>query len=61
MPEDLEAFLGKKKIIKESFPEVDGSFTCQECNETVIKGMFDEDGGIIIWYCTENHKSQVSI
>jgi hypothetical protein len=61
MPEDLEAFLGKKKPVKEDFPEIDGSFACQECNEVIVKAMFDEDNRIIIWYCSENHRSQVSI
>jgi hypothetical protein len=61
MPENLEEFLGKGKVIKENFPETIGSFTCQECNEIVTKGMFDEDNSIIIWYCSENHRSQVSL
>ena len=61
MPEDLEAFLGKKKLTKENFPEVNGSFSCQDCGEIVVNAMFDEDNNIIIWYCSENHRSQVSI
>ena len=61
MPEDLEEFLGKKKPIKESFPEIDGAFACQECNEVIVNAMFDEDNRIIIWYCSSEHRSQVSI
>jgi hypothetical protein len=62
MPEDLEAFLGKSKIIKEDhLPDAEGSFACQECNEVVLSGKFDVDNKLIIWYCSNNHRSQVSI
>lgn len=61
MPEDLEAFLGKKKPTKENFPEVGGGFSCQECNEVVEGALFDEDNKIIIWYCSQEHRSQVSL
>jgi hypothetical protein len=61
MPEDLEAFLGKKKPVKENFPEINGSFACQECPEILTEALLDEDNRIIIWYCSENHRSQVSL
>ena len=61
MPEDLEAFLGKNKAVEHNLEEVTGSFACQECNEVITKAGFDEVNSILVWFCSENHRSQVSL
>lgn len=61
MANSLESFLGKENVVKENFPEVEGGFSCQECDESVSIGMFDEENMIIIWYCSQEHRSQVSL
>lgn len=62
MPDSLEDFLGKtKKKQEESMQEVDGGYSCQECLEIVSKAYFDEENSILVWYCIDNHRSQVSL
>jgi hypothetical protein len=62
MPSSLEDFLGKgKRKEEELLQEVDGGYSCQECLENVNKAYFNEEEGILIWYCTEGHRSQVTL
>lgn len=62
MPESLEQFLGKAKQKQEELlQEVQGGYSCQECFEVIEKAYFDEKEGILVWYCSDNHRSQVTI
>lgn len=38
---------------------VDGAFACQLCNEVVDEAILLPDDGIIIWECSEGHKSKM--
>lgn len=59
MPEDLAKFLNKDKP-KDFITNTSGTFQCQHCDEIIYNAKFDEEEGTIIWYCSENHKSQVA-
>lgn len=60
MPESLEEFLGKS--VPNNFIEnTEGSFECQTCGEKIFTGYYNEEESILIWYCSEKHRSQVSL
>lgn len=61
MPEDLAKFLNKDVKNEGVFPEVLGGYSCQECLEAVSVAFFNEEEGILFWFCKENHRSQVTL
>jgi hypothetical protein len=36
---------------------IDGSFTCMTCGEVVDEGMYFPVDSILIWKCSQEHKS----
>jgi|694.fasta_scaffold12454_2 hypothetical protein len=59
MAESLEDFLGSVK--KENLTEVNGSLSCQECEERASVGWLDEEKMILTYRCSNNHQSKVKI
>ena len=57
MAESLEGFLKGKKTKR---MDVSGSFECQECREVVTSAILDDDL-ILLWKCSNNHTSKVSL
>ena len=62
MPESLEEFLGKnKQKQEEGLQQVDGGYSCQDCLEICNTAYLNEEEMILVWYCTNGHRSQVSL
>lgn len=59
MAESLEDFLGIKN--QENLILVNGSLSCQQCEEKVPTGMLDENTMILTYKCSNNHKSKVKL
>lgn len=38
---------------------MDGSFSCQTCNDVSNEAQFDKNAGVISWTCSNNHESKV--
>lgn len=57
MTESLEDFLN----INKKYVEVNGSLSCQECNEIVSVGRLDEESMTLTYRCTKNHESKVKL
>jgi hypothetical protein len=59
---NLEQFLDKNKEVKIMEP-ASGSFSCQdlECEEIVFEGFIDRNANKIVWICSKDHKSSVTI
>jgi len=59
MPESLEDFLGTSS--KDNLTLVNGSLSCQECEEIVNQGFLDENTMILTYKCSSGHKSGVKL
>ena len=57
MTESLEDFLN----INKKYVEVNGSLSCQECDEIVSIGRLDEESMTLTYRCTKNHESKVNL
>lgn len=40
-------------------PNVEGSFECQTCRETVHAAYYDRPNSIIKWWCSQGHESVI--
>lgn len=61
---DPTSFISKKPKQEESNPDailISGSFVCQECNETCKEAKLDEAKRQIVWFCSENHRSEARL
>jgi hypothetical protein len=38
-----------------------GTFMCQDCNENVRQAKFNEDELLIVYVCSQNHRSEVQL
>lgn len=57
---NFEEFVGKAKKTPKT-TNTQGTFSCQECEEVVLEGYFDEQDGSISWVCPAGHESRVKI
>jgi hypothetical protein len=55
----IEDFMSKKTPdIKKAGSTVDGSFSCEECNEVVKVALYEEDSRELTWTCSKDHVSK---
>ena len=59
MSDNLKDFL--KPEPKGNIIQINGSMSCQECNEVVHSGSMSEDDMIIIYRCSKGHSSKVRL
>lgn len=59
MADSLEDFLGTKN--KEDLTIVNGSLSCQQCDEKVNTGILDENTMLLTYRCSKNHQSKVKL
>lgn len=57
MAESLEDFLSLNK----NYIDVNGSLSCQDCEEIVSTGKLDEESMILVYRCSKNHESRVKL
>jgi len=58
----LEDFLGKSDTIDRSKLSVLGKrYQCQTCDQFTTDSYLDESQYVIIWYCSQNHESKVTV
>ena len=54
----IEDFMSKKAPeVKKAGSTVDGSFSCEECNEVVKVALYNEDSRELTWTCSNEHTS----
>lgn len=42
-------------------PKLIGNYGCQSCEENTDHAWFDDKKGIIFWFCSEGHRSEIKI
>lgn len=58
----IEDFIFKKNPTGAAYSTlVKGSFSCQECNEKVQEGIYQERTGELQFTCSQNHVSKVML
>ena len=46
---------------KGQLPTLMGNYGCQSCYEEVDVAYFDEPKGKMFWFCSEGHRSEISV
>lgn len=59
--EDLISKKPSSKPVSDGSMTMDGSFSCQTCNEVSDEAQFDKNAGVITWTCSNNHNSKVTL
>jgi cytochrome c peroxidase len=61
----IEDLISKKpsnnKTNNDNSMSMDGSFSCQTCNDVSDEAQFDRNAGVITWTCKNNHLSKVTL
>ena len=57
----LEDFLNKNKIDITKLISLGNKYQCQTCDEYTHNSYLDESQYLIIWYCSQQHESKVTI